>query len=129
MQKLLEEINRIDAAIAAAERDQSGQPEDYEKVISRLKDRKTRILEEIAHKRKMLTLLLSEVIGEIDNCVRLNRHAAAHQLLTHSILLASQIYEEESFRWAEIGEGLKAFRETEGSDFLTEFVNIVFLPI
>jgi hypothetical protein len=129
MQKLLEEINRIDAAIAGAERDHSGKPEDYKEVISRLKDRKARILEEIAHKRKMLTLLLCEVIGEVDNCVRLNRPTAAHQLLAHSILLASQIYEERSSRWEEIREGLKAFRETEGLDFATEFVNIVFLPI
>jgi hypothetical protein len=128
MQKLFAEINQIDASIGAADQNRIGQPEYYTEAVQPLMRRKRIILEEIAHKRKMLTALLSEMMEEIDNCLRLGRKAAAYQLLTHSILLAAQIYEERTDRWEEIGEGLKTFHGTEGSDFLTEFSNIVFRP-
>jgi hypothetical protein len=93
--------------------------------------RQTRKLdEEIATRRTMLSRLLKEMLSELESLISGAHAAAASELVRPANLLAGMVYEERTFKWQEIAEGLATYQQNRsrnpgGSDFLAEFSRIV----
>jgi hypothetical protein len=125
MEELFEKKARVEAEIGSLIAQGARRYEQFRPLL----DESSRLDKQIDSRRRMLTKLVIDMLGEVESHFQAGRTAPAAELLGLIDVLAGLIHEERVGRWEELAEGLAAYQRNRdsaaaGLDLMAEFSKI-----